>query len=649
MIDQKKQFITTVRSRLNALVISFIVFAIFYVFFIFLNGLVVAKELSSALKPSILFYMDFLLDYMFGTQMPQFILNALHLDILHYREAMLPKNLDYIMQGSVYVNALFSLSFAYLLYDPKVLHKEVLSGRILRDVTDKEAQKELEKDFGNTEISLSSGLFFKDARLKQHCLLFGGTGSGKTAGYFKPFVEQITKNLEGTKLIIHDMKGDFTSYLDEEFTLFAPWDKRSAAWNIARDCRTKEDAQAVAKAFIDNSNAGDKMWANGAREILVGFLVKLQTEKPDKWDFADLHEIMTRSTEEWKEIVLKYNPVIAGTLQDPESKQAQSFEINLISYLPFLEQLAYAWSDAKEDRELLSIKDFLHDDNTEDHILILQNNKEFETLVQAVYPAILELMTNYLNSPAFDESNKRRIYFLLDELAQLGKIESIGTILEVGRSKGLRAVLGLQTLDQLYNLYGQENANSWIGMVNTKLICSTNGQQTMQTLSDTIGKAELRVHNYQENAANFESKGETREEVYTVPPHYFNTQLGPHDGGVDSIALFSGLDNGLYKVTQPFIQTENKREPVIMADWTTPETQREFYTKQAKRMEDKINDGTGKKTAGKNEKAKARQEAKEKSKELKQSVEEINKKTVTTRKKPKSTGGDSKKKYLPPE
>ena len=54
----------------------------------------------------------------------------------------------------------------------------------------------------------------------------------------------------GDGVLVIDVKGDMAETLPGELLLIAPQDQRSLVWDIARDCRTKQDARELANRLI---------------------------------------------------------------------------------------------------------------------------------------------------------------------------------------------------------------------------------------------------------------------------------------------------------------------------------------------------------------------------------------------------------------
>ncbi len=119
-------------------------------------------------------------------------------------------------------------------------------------------------------IELPPGISMSRDRESRHIMITGGVGSGKTQTMRHLMMEALKR---GDKMLVLDTKGDMTEGLPGDIVLLAPQDARSAAWDVATDCQSKQDARELAARFIPKSD--DPMWAEAARELLVTCVVSL--------------------------------------------------------------------------------------------------------------------------------------------------------------------------------------------------------------------------------------------------------------------------------------------------------------------------------------------------------------------------------------
>ena len=390
-------------------------------------------------------------------------------------------------------------------------------------------------------------------RETRHFIMIGSIGGGKTV-IINPLVQAAIGR--GDRLVIYDNKGDYSTWLPEG-TLFAPWDLRSSAWDIGRDCRTKLDAQELAARLIPESQ--DPLWHTAARQIMSALVIKLQSECGTAWGWRELYTQACQSREDLLPIVRRYLPEARHVVEAPE-KTSLSILANFGAHLTLLADLAVAWGSMPAARRV-SLMDWLDNPNTKNRVLILQGSGQYVQLAQSYIQSMVTLMAGHINSPAFPDSRVRRVWFILDEFPQLGKLSEVAPLLEVGRSKGIRVVLGAQDLDQIKAIYGDHTARSWGSMIGTQIIVRVNAGETANYLSkDVIGYRTIDrtvIH-------QGEPQAPIRENVLVMEPAELQSDLGPTKTGVDALLLGFG---DAFILHWPFTSMRQLRKPSVPATW----------------------------------------------------------------------------------
>ncbi len=90
-------------------------------------------------------------------------------------------------------------------------------------------------------------------------------------------------------------------------------------------------------------------------------------------------------------------------------------------------------------------------------------------------------------------SPERRIWFVLDELADLPRVENLARLLPEGRKFGAAIVLTFQALGQMRSRYGDNIAEAMLACCNTKLFLQIVDRETRQWASETIGECEIEM------------------------------------------------------------------------------------------------------------------------------------------------------------
>jgi len=338
------------------------------------------------------------------------------------------------------------------------------------------------------------------AQETRHLFAVGGTGAGKTTA-IRPLIDAARRRMD--KCLIYDNKNDFYRALpdSDDLILIAPWDRRGWRWDVARDVRTRADAAALAEALIPDSGS-DPFWASASRAVAVALIHRLQKERPERWRFRDLADLVSRGFEEVRASVADYYPEAillldggAGAEEEgaaAANKTAQSILANLVAGLTQVFQLIDAW-DRCEVGGAISIRDWLSDDYTGPRTIVISGNEALAPLRRAVAQSIIGVIRRTVSSPEMPDSSDRRIWLFLDEFPQLGRLDSFGQFLEIGRSKGIRVVLGLQSLAQIRAVYSEDELQVWSSIIGSWLIGRTGGREDdgPRWLAGLIGDREV--------------------------------------------------------------------------------------------------------------------------------------------------------------
>jgi type IV secretory pathway TraG/TraD family ATPase VirD4 len=95
-------------------------------------------------------------------------------------------------------------------------------------------------------------------------------------------------------------------------------------------------------------------------------------------------------------------------------------------------------------------------------------------------------------------SDQRRVWFALDELATLGRVQSLTELLTKARKQGGCAIVGLQSVAQLRAAYGRDGAQTLLSCLSTWLALRAPDPETAEYLSLTLGDQEIRRRNVSE-------------------------------------------------------------------------------------------------------------------------------------------------------
>lgn len=406
-------------------------------------------------------------------------------------------------------------------------------------------------------------------RVSRHGIVFGKVGGGKTTIFLPVLAEILAKR---HKAIIFDIKGDFTSKFwvkGGAAAILAPWDRRSLIWDIARDCRTRQDAARFAIYLIKDSK--DPMWSAAARQLCVGFLVHLQMTRGESWGWKDLADLLATPEKELLAMMSEANPEAIRAVEQTGATTT-GILINLSAFLSVIYDLAEAWPQRISGR-MFSVQQWIFDEDAPHRAILLGGNKEFGPLMSAFAGALVAQAAACVCSPRLADSRTRRLYFVLDEFPQLGKVD-IEPLVAVGRSKGARVWLGLQDFGQLKKLYGADEAQAITAMVGTLICAGAAPGETAKFISDMAGSREVERSSLSTSIQGGASAASTshtwQRETIPVLTDSQASGLGPVPGTREIRALMLNFGNDALVLRWPFDTRPNIAKPVELAEWTLP-------------------------------------------------------------------------------
>lgn len=445
--------------------------------------------------------------------------------------------------------------------------RRLLEGKAALDAAKRVARAESGGLAENEDIHLHPEFRLSTDRMTKHGIIFGKVGGGKTT----ILIKMIAEILRGRhKALIFDIKGDFTSKLWRKggpVAILAPWDKRSLIWDISRDCRTRQDAARFASYLIKESK--DPMWSAAARQLLVGFLVHLQMTRGEAWGWKDIADLLGTPEKELLAMMTAANPEAIRAVEQTGTTTT-GILINLSAFLSVIYDLADAWPERVQG-QMFSVREWIFSEKTKRRAVLLGGNKEFGPLMTAFASALVAQAAAYVCSPRLADSRTRRLYFILDEFPQLGKVD-IEPLVAVGRSKGARVWLGLQDFGQLKKLYGHDSAQAITAMVGTLICAGAAPGETAKFIADMAGSREVERNSLStsvQGGASAVSTSQTwQRETIPVITESQASGLGPVPGTKEIRALLLNFGGDALILRWPFDSRPTIAQPVELADWT---------------------------------------------------------------------------------
>lgn len=309
-----------------------------------------------------------------------------------------------------------------------------------------------------------------------HTLILGAQGTGKSQQIFH-LMEQV--RARGKRAIVYDPTGEYTQVFYREGTdiLMNPLDGRSPNWNIWNEIHKDYHFDNMANGLIPDPAQADPFWAHAGRMVL-----------------KDVYRVLGRegrrtNRDLYNAIALNALPALHALLQgtagatyvDPTTERTgMSLKMTVQNQLESFRFL-------HDEGPLFSIRQWVTDES---------DSWLFITAREAQRDAMKPLLSLWIDIAIkavldLEPIHRERLWFFIDELPTLQKLDILKLALTNTRKYGLCMVVGIQDFSQLHEIYGRELAKTIISGCQTKLLLRVTDGSAARQLAETMGQAEM--------------------------------------------------------------------------------------------------------------------------------------------------------------
>lgn len=414
------------------------------------------------------------------------------------------------------------------------------------------------KNSQRSGIAVHPDVILSKKEAEGNIFVFGQQGSGKSV-VIKTVLEQIVSN--GDVAVIYDEKREYTElfYDPIDTILIAPWDKRSAVWDISKDLRFEEDFELIAHILVSDRTE-DTTWSNGARAILAGILAVSSANGPSNWGWQQVVENLSLDTLSLRSALDRHYDR-ASRFVENESKTTHGFISTLMTDVAWLYSLDKAWADT--GKRLFSIRDWLNGKDPKIKKIIIQSHPELKYVGGPLCSAMIGLMTKIVTAKPDHEA--AHTWLVLDELGNLPKNDSLKEWMSIGRSKGCRTLAGTQSISQLHKTYGEHDTDTLLNLFSTviALRCGATGG-VAEYAAKAFGEAIYERPTYSANQGQAASWQKETWQLVTPSDLVNLPQSTPQ--GVTGYITSSGW-NAVYRLQWPYPKLNVIAKSHVAADW----------------------------------------------------------------------------------
>lgn len=336
--------------------------------------------------------------------------------------------------------------------------------------------------------------------LSKHMLLVGGTGCGKTTLFYH-FVSQIRKAMTSDDvMIVFDSKGDFVSKFHQQGDLIIGNSKqyanKSEKWNIYKEILADgwEDkdfiinTQEICKSFFEErtKNTTNAFFPNAARDLLAAIIISII--RAGKQDDSLRKEIFFNN--ELKELLDSCDATkITEILEDHvdlgsvlsyiggDGSQSQGVLSEMFSVMREIFVGVFA------DKGGFSVRDFVRKKGNK--TLFIEYDLSIGNMLIPVYRLLFDLA---LKEALGRNKPQGNVYLICDEFKLLPHLQHIDDGVNFGRSLGVKVMAGIQSIEQLFEIYGKSKGMNIAAGFSSIFAFRANDVSTRDYVSGLFGK-----------------------------------------------------------------------------------------------------------------------------------------------------------------
>jgi type IV secretion system protein VirD4 len=355
---------------------------------------------------------------------------------------------------------------------------------------------------------ISKDIILSEKFCYEHIAAIGPTGSNKTTSLF--FTNLLSDELpKNSSIIVTDPKGElfkatakYQKSLGRTPLVFAPLEpSRSLKYNPLQQCNDVTEVRELAQNLLLNSTlaleitsgvkAGGLEWIEMATPLFVAALLYVKKAGPPINTITNAMEFIINSSDDEidsilsgadKEVKTQYNIFKACAKSD---RTMGSIKITLASKLQLFtdEKIQMTTQYTEFTAEQLREKPYVL------YVIYPERKSTYLSPFMAIF------FSQFINTliESYDEKSLS-CFLLFDEFANIGQLNSFAQNISTVRSRRMSYLICLQSVTQLIQLYGKDNAMSILNNLKTKVVLpGLSDLETLRYISGLCGWKEIKT------------------------------------------------------------------------------------------------------------------------------------------------------------
>ncbi len=329
-----------------------------------------------------------------------------------------------------------------------------------------------------------------DNLLSRHMVLLGGIGTGKT-NTFNQLITQLRQTMtENDIMIIFDTKGDFYHRFYRPGDIVISNDDTATGangkdyWNIfneiEHDEHMEENIVEIAKSLFHQKleKTNQPFFPNAAKDLFAAILTHFTRTGMSSNNKALREFLDAAPTAEIREMLKQHNDLksMVSYIFDDRSPQTQG----VISELQQLSREIFLGNFKKEGT--LSMRNIVR--NKGGKLVFIEYDLGIGNMLSPIYSLLFDLA---IKEALCRKKSEGSVYFITDEFSLIPNLSHVDDAVNFGRSLGVKFMIGIQNIDQVYEIYGENRARSLLSGFLTSICFRVNDGKSKEYIRELHG------------------------------------------------------------------------------------------------------------------------------------------------------------------
>lgn len=301
--------------------------------------------------------------------------------------------------------------------------------------------------------------------LGRHIMLLGGIGTGKTNA-FSQIIRQLRSTLRQDEvMIVFDTKGDFYHEFYQPGDIVISNDETATGsvktdyWNIFNEIyggeHMMESIIEISKSLFAEAceKTNQIFFPNAARDLFMAAMVHFIRTRPQKerTNRDLIRFINSTPSKDFRAMLNMHSDFRAMTsyIANDESGQTQGVMSELLQVVREI----FVGNFAKKGT--LGMRNLVYQKGG--RIVFIEYDLSIGSMLSPIYTLLFD---QAIKEALCRERSLGNVYFITDEFRLLPNLQHIDDAVNFGRSLGVKFMIGIQNVEQIYEIYGAQRARS---------------------------------------------------------------------------------------------------------------------------------------------------------------------------------------------